>query len=307
MALDLPSTFDDARPLLTARAVGGVPLGLRAQRLALDGAVSAVDATVPVAADVRIGAILDLPQADVPVTDGMLRDWGVSLEDVLSTAVAGRAAVAPTVQQIDGAHLVSSMPFAAYALREPDAVAGLVAGRTPVILVPVVGAVVVAAAEDPAGLAVAARIAERVLQSDEHAVSVTPLVRSGSSWVPFTWPAEAAEEAAALRRRWDVQQYAVQRPLLQAHYDRTEQQYLVAEAALAGTPEGGTTTYTTLTEGVQTVLPWVEQVVLVRETGAATRVPMPRLAEASGILVRLPDLDPPLLYAARFPVELASG
>lgn len=304
MGPDLPPTFEQARPLLTARPLGRTPLGLTAWRLAAGGAQTAADAARPIAADLLVGAILDLPEVDVPVTEGMLRDWGVSLDDVIAAATANRSSVQPRVQPIEGAYLVSSVPYAAYALQTPEAVATLVPGRTPVILVPTTGELVVAAAEDPAGLHVAVRVAERILQSDNRGVSVTPLVRDGSRWVPFEWPGSVAPVVRVLRQRWDVAQYAAQRPLLQAHYAGGQQDYAVAEAAMFAAPDGTTVTSTTLVEGAPTVLPWVEEVVLVAESGAAQRVPMAELARIPGLLVRLPDLDPARMYASRFPTEL---
>jgi hypothetical protein len=79
----------------------------------------------------------------------------------------------------------------------------------------------------------------------------------------------------------------------------------VAELALAAN-DGDTLTYTTLTEGVPTVLPIAEVVVLVGSDGRTTRRPMEQLFRTPGLLAPVPDSAPPLVFATGFPTELTA-
>ena len=92
--------------------------------------------------------------------------------------------------------------------------------------------------------------------------------------------------------------------MLQAHYERSGQPHRVAELSLAA-KDGDALTYTTFTESVPTVLPLAEAVVLVRSDGHANRLPMQHLLRTPGLLAPVPDSAPPLMFATRFPAELA--
>ena len=305
MSPSIPATFDDARPILTARPVGRTPLGIRALRLSLAGAVSALDATVAVAEDTLVGLFLDLPDADVAVSETMLRGWGVSLEQALQTTLQQHGGDSPRIQPIEGAFLIQDRSFAAYLLQHPAVAARLVGGRVPVIVVPTQGALVLAPADDAAAVLVAARVADRVLQQDDQLVSATPLAHIAGRWVSFEWPAAASSTAATLRRRFASKAYGAQRPLLKTHFDRTHQDVFVTEAMFVGRPDGTTQLVTSLTENTASVLPWVDTVALVRMSDSAvTYVPMMQLMQMPGLLTRMPDLEPAVYYPTRFPAEL---
>lgn len=302
--MQIPATFDQARRLLSIRPVGALPLQIRRLELAMQGAAHALDVVQPIVADVCVGPYLDLPDGDVPISAGLLAQWGAGLPHALDAAVAnGFGLPVPPAHSIESVHLYRDIRFAATALLRPELIRGLPVDGDPVVLLPTVGNLVVGGSADPAGLAFMVRIADRILQSDGPAVSVQPLIRHGLSWAPFDWPAAARPHAHALRRRWDTLVYGAQRTLLQAHYARAGEPHRVAELAMAA-KDGDTLTYTTLTEAVPTVLPPAEVVVLVRADGQATRLPMRHLLDSPGLLAPVPESAPPLFYATRFPDEL---
>jgi hypothetical protein len=302
--MQMPSTLDHARPVLGIRPVGGVSWQLRRLRLTIQGAGHTLGVVQPIVADICVGPYLDLPDADVPVSAGMLAQWGAGLPHALDAAVAnGFGRQVPQAERIESVHLYRDARFAATALLRPELIGRLSVDGAPVMLVPTTDTLIVGGSADPVGLTFMARFADRLLESDRSAVSIHPLVLHGFGWAPFEWPRSAQPHAATLRRRWDTIQYGVQRPLLQAHYERDGQPHRVAELALA-TGDGDALTCTTLTEGVPTVLPPADVVMLVRTDGRATRLPMDHLTRAPGLLVPVPDSVPPLAFATRFPDEL---
>jgi len=302
--VQIPPTFEQARRLLAIRPVGMLPLQIRRLDLATQNAAHALDVVQPIIGDLGVGPYLDLPDADVPLAAEMLTQWGAGLPHALDAAVTnGLGQAIPGAQRVESVHLYRDIRFAATALLRPELIRGLLVDGDPVVMVPTVDSLIVGGSADPAGLTFMVRIADRTLESDKRTVSIQPLILHGFGWAPFDWPAATRPHAAALRRRWDTIHYAAQRPLLQQHYERAGQPHRVAELTLAA-KDGDTLTYTTLTEGVPTVLPPADVVVLVRSDGRATRLPMAQLIRTPGLLVPVPDSVPPLAFATRFPDEL---
>jgi hypothetical protein len=302
--VQIPAAFDQARRALAIRPVGAIPLQIRRMHLAMQGTLHALDVVQPIVEDIGVGPFLALPDADVPVSTGMLAHWGIGLAHALDAAVTtGFGQQVPQPQRIESVHLYRDVRFAATALLRPELLGPIEVDGDRVVLVPTAGTMFVAGSADPAGLTFMARMAGRILESDRRGVSIQPLLLARSGWLRFEWPASARPHADALRRRWDAIQYGVQQPSLQAHYERCGRPHRVAALTLAAKGED-TVTYTTLTEGVPTVLPLAEAVVLVRQNGQEARVPMQRLFRTPGLLAPVPESVPPLVFATRFPDEL---
>lgn len=104
-----------------------------------------------------------------------------------------------------------------------------------------------------------------------------------------------------------AREYEAQRAAMMSHFATTKQDYFVAEAVLAGSPQGDVITYATLTDGVQTLLPVVDFIVLVTLDGAMSRLPFARLAEIDALLTPVENTQPPMVFATRFPSELLSS
>lgn len=306
--IEIPASLDEARPVLSDRPVGVVPYQIRAQLLAAQGLEQAADAAVPVVEDYYVGAILDLPTADVPVTTTMLGEWGVTMDDVVEAGAAARAQAESPVEQFGAALVVRSMPFAAAALRDPMAVSGLRPDAVPVIVVPDVGHTLVGFADDHASLASMATAAERVLAGTDRSVSIVPLVRVASGWQRFEWPESVAAEVGRMRRRWDQVQYRAARDALSRTYAAAGVDVFVATLELAQQDDDGPfTTYATVTKDVHTVIPRADLVVLGGGDGRMQRVPFERLAELPGVLTPSVGTVPEHFEVSRFPDELLAG
>lgn len=101
-----------------------------------------------------------------------------------------------------------------------------------------------------------------------------------------------------------AQAYAEQQAVMRQFFEQTKQDYFVAEAVLAGNPQGDVITYASFTDGVATLLPVVDYIVLVTLDGAMARLPFADVAAIEGLLTPVENTTPPLMFATRFPTEL---
>lgn len=301
--IDIPRSLAEAESLLTPWPIGLIPFQIRSQQLALQGADAAVASALPIIADYYVGAILDLPQADVPVNGSMLSAWNVDIDVVVDRAQANRAQTEASVELAGAAIVVTGAPFAAAALRDPAVLGSLAQGRTPVIVVPEPGRLVLGFAEDAASLEMVAVVAEKVLAETAQSVSVTPLVSRGGHWHVFSWPEALEVPVARLERRWSNVQYAAAKPVVQASYQAKGRDVFVAEHALAENPEGQRITYAALSD-MLSVVPRVDFLLLRADDGRMAQVPFAVVQARGDVLVPVDGAVPEYFVVNRFPAEL---
>ena len=303
--IEIPVSLDAAREVLVDRPVGLVPFQIRAQFLAVQGVEQAVDAAVPAVEDYYVGAVLDLPTADVPVTTTMLEQWSVTMEDVVDAGATARSQDEAPVEAFGNALVVRSMAFAAAALRNPASVSGLRPGSTPVIVIPDVGHTLVGFVEDEESLRALAVAAERVLANTDRSVSATPLVHRDAGWERFEWPQSVAMETGRMQRRWYHLQYRAAKEVLNRTYAAAGVDVFVATLELAQQGDDGPMeTYATVTQDVHTVIPRADMIVLNGGDGRMQRVPFERFAELPGVLTASVGTVPEHFEVTRFPAEL---
>lgn len=307
-----PETFEEAKPLLRVRPVGPVSLADRSRRGEVVGDPGAADAVSPTVADYHVGALLDLPDVDVPVSESTAAGWGVSLQEILSAAFAHISAEPGRLFEHDGVIVNESRAGAAAILlggprNLPSTDLPVMQrgrGLTPVIVIPDAANCLIGFAEDPASIAAIARVAEEVLSTTSRAVSITPLIADGDRWVPYTWPPEAAAQVWQLSRRWDLVRYEGTREVLKEWLEDRGEDLLVAKLMVGAKPEEGR--YRSMApwvEGLANLVPPVDEVVLVRTDGTTTPVPFTALVER-GLLEPYPGVYPEYFLGARFPTEL---
>lgn len=300
---EIPRTFEEARTSLSARPVGLTPFQIRAQRLALDGASDGIDAAAPIAGDYYVGAYLDLPTADVPVSARMLEDWGLTLDAVLDVAADNHSSEEANVAQFESALIIEGVHFAAAALRSPRAVSGFRPDATPVMVIPEPGIVLLGFAEDADSISSLVTVAQRFVSESGRAVSISPLVKQGEAWAEYPWPASVSGGVAELARRWDRAQYTAARPVLQRTYQNAGQDVFVADLVLAESPQGGLTTYATVMD-VRMVVPRADLLVLQSDDGQIKPVPFDEVAAVPGVLESARGTVPAYFAVSRFPAEL---
>lgn len=306
-APDVPATFELARPVLAARPVGADPLALRSMMLAHHGGTTAdLDATTAVAGDVMIGAYLDLPTADVPVSWNQLERWGVTPADALQAARENLGRMDVPTTRVGQVTYVDHPTLAAAVLQDPRIAAQLLPGAVPWVLAPSQQHVILADARDPAQVARAIDLARSAVESDTRQASITPLTPAGAGWQVAAWPAGTEEQATRLRHHWNNRLYASARELVKAANERMGIDAVVAAYQVGAKPGGETMAMTPFVDspGLRTFLPPADQVLLVTADGATTPVPYARLAAIPGLLVPVAGLAPSYVEATRFPSEL---
>lgn len=300
----IPESLNDAASLLRSRAVGETPLSIRTRLLSVAGQESAVDAVVPVAGDVMLGAFLDLPHADVPVSAATLSGWGIDVQRAVELGTQNWGAIDTPLTQVESVMVGQSQALVAAVLAKPDIARQLINDANPVVIVPARGEIVIARASDTAGISMAARIAEVMLSQTDRPVSITPLV-AGNGWEKFEWPNPQDPFVSALSRRWDSIQYAALKEALVAHFSATGQDYFVATCSLAKSPAGVVVTYASITEGAATVVPVVDEIALVTDSGKIAKVSFQAVVN-SGAIQQIEGISPTMLWVSRFPSELVS-
>lgn len=301
--MEIPRTLDDARLAIAPRVVGALPRQIRARGL-LAQQQSAIDAVSPVAGDIALGMYLDLPEADIPVSAAMLKSWGISFDEALAIAFENRAEDEAVADSLGVATIIDGIPFAANVVRQPNVAKQIISNEHAVVLIPAPGYTIVGRAGDDKSLEVMLAVADRLLQDAPRTVSIRPIVTTPDGWSEFTWPESLAGAAKSLRRRWESVQYAALRTVLQQHFRATGQSFEMSECVLESNADGNLTTYTTVTEGVPTVIPTVDWVVLLSESGEIARVPWDEISAISDVLQPITGIELDVSHVGRFPAEL---
>lgn len=308
----VPRTFRAAQRLLRCRPLGETGLAMRAMRAENAGGTSQdVDLSIPVVADLRLGAYLEVPTGYLGVTPRMLAAWRVSFEAVLKVALKNSTSGAlrrATATPWGDADYVDSGPAIAAALLRPDLAPFLRGIPHPLVLVPSEEYLVLADADDPESVDQALRVfLEAVSVDGARFVSRTPLRLTPAGWEPVTLPETPLVRAA--RHLFDAGVYAEARDLIKATHDRLGvMDVIMPSYQVFRRPEGGTAARTSLTDtpGVRTFLPLADDVVLARDAGI-TVVPMAVLRAIEGLTTPVPGLLPPYLEVSRFPTGLVAG
>lgn len=267
----LPTRFAEAAPRLGIRLYGAIPHAIRTQDFAGSNAESALPAVVPVAGEVLAGVVLDFDDGVMPISEQVSHDmWGVGVPEMLEAARAnnrGRESDGVTVIG-EGAYLITDEQLGASALLDPSTVAGMAVQGRQVFVAPGSGVVIVAGSDDVASLRVAAELADRVAQQGEGLVSPVPLVAGDDGLEVFEWPSDAELQrlvgrvARVFRSAWYRQQSVLFK----------ESKAFVAKADVFE-KDGRAVLVATWTRGVETLLPVVDDVLIVGDAGVEGAVP----------------------------------
>jgi hypothetical protein len=307
-----PARFADAVALLRLQPVGPIPLADRRRLGQLHGDLGAADAVIPITADYHVGAILDLPDVDVPVSGTRVELWGTTIGEVLAAAYDNAGLERVRLFEHDGAVVLESRAMAASLLLSGPG--HVIPGThpelarwgelTPVILIVDDATCLVGYAEDPSSIESVARVAEEALSTTMRPVSVTPLMAQGDRWVPYSWPAHAASAVHQLHRRWDFVRYERSRDaIVKWMEDRGEFPVVQRLKVGAGNDDGVYRSHVPWVEGIDNLLPITDDVVLVTNKGVRTMVPFSVL-EDRGLLPPYPGLYPEYRLGSDFPADL---
>lgn len=258
----IPREFERARP--------GLALDLRSravhefERLAHPGSEPPV---LPFAPTLVARLHYVCGQRPHPCSRSNLDEWGRPHEEVFGAALYNLRSSAPEklVEGPPGVYLSPpSHPAGSTLVCAEKLLLATPLRGAPVVLVPTRRLLLVAGADDPAGLAAMVDFAARALPSD-RAISGTAL-----RWTERGWRRFHAGEGAlhgSLRRieiPIELREFAEQKALLDALHFKARESLHVAPAELAYDPCGDPRTVAHWTEGVDALLPRTERIVLTR-------------------------------------------
>jgi len=310
---EMPDGYEAAKPRLLpiVRTAADEAMGLlSAQRLSSGAPGEAAPtrlASRPLAGPLIVGLAFDTPNAIRRIDAGQLENWQVDFEQVLSDALhnlrglpehGGWQEIAAGVWR--GAWGDSYEPSR---ILLPDLIRRLDVAD-PVALMPVRNALLVCSARNEAGLSVMAALAKAAIESEPRWLSLTPLALVGDRWQVFTPPTSCARAFAELALHDLAQTYAGQKNLLDDLHQRRGTDIFVASAT-GVEKDGQLLTYSVWTEGVDTLLPQTDLVVLSRmqdgQVGQSIFVPWDAAVAALSELMEPTEHVPVRFRATRFP------
>jgi hypothetical protein len=312
-AAEMPDSYEAARPRLLpiVRTAADESMGLlSAQRLssaAPGDAGPARLASKPLAGPFIVGLAFDTPNAIRRIDVRQLETWQVDLEQAFTDALhnlrglpehGGWQQIAAGVWR--GAWGDSYEPSR---ILLPDLIRRLDVAD-PVALMPVRNALLVCSARNEAALGMVAALAKAAIESEPRWLSLTPLALVGDRWEVFTPPASCARAFLELSFQDFAQTYAGQKNLLDDLHERRGTDIFVASAT-GVEKDGQLLTYSVWTEGVDTLLPRTDLIVLNRmkdgKVGQSIFVPWDAAVAALSALMEPTDHVPPRFRASRFP------
>ncbi|MDH0863990.1 hypothetical protein [Mitsuaria sp. GD03876] len=255
---------------------------------------------------------LDTPQSTARVTQGMLDRWGVSFEAALEDALAnlrdlpegdGWRQLAPGLWQ--GAWNDSYEPSRVLA---PDLIyrSGV---AHPVVLVPLRHVLLVADANDLAGLALMAAAAKQWLGEQTRWLSCRPLHLVDREWQPFEVPEALRSMFQELVAMEDADAYAAQKRLLEAgdapDGDEAARPFVSSAQLLQFKDSERVVSYSVWPERVDTLLPHTDLVAFTSQDKPDEPI-FVWWADAeriAGHYMVPQDLYPPRMRVRAFPTE----
>jgi hypothetical protein len=266
-----PESYEQARaqlmPIVRTRADEAMGM-LSMQRFADPG--EDLDdkrlATRALVGDFVIGLAYDTPNAMQRINQHQLAGWNVGFDQALDDALQNLRALPEHggwVRLGDSAWQGSwGDNYESSRILLPDLIHRLGVSE-PVALMPLRYTLLVCSARDEKGLALLAERARELMESEPRWLSLTPLKLGTQGWELFTPPTSCAKAYADLALLDESQSYAGQKSLLDDLNQRQGADVFVASATVVE-KDGLLRSYSTWTEGVDTLLPRTELLVFIK-------------------------------------------
>lgn len=266
----LPATFAEARsglrPVLRGRAIIEY---MRLTQMAQGTGKPYQDGSVPFSADSVLMLAYDSPHSIQTLSQSALTDWGVSFDVALAAAldnlrdisVANFVQIAPGVQMAawDDSYEASRILLADLFFR-------LNVGGDPVVMMPTRNRLLVASSNNSAAQLAMLALARGYASDEGRVISALMYHFEQGKAVAYVPPdAEVLAQLEQLKKIYLADDYASQKQLLDKAYEREQVDIFVATCQLVQkTDTGRLISYGVWTEGVDTLLPEVDLVALVR-------------------------------------------
>lgn len=195
------------------------------------------------------------------ITQGQAQGWSRPFPDVVAATVA---TAGPLPEPADGSILIEDEAVASAVLVDPTRAAGAALQGTPVVFALSRDRLVIVGADSEAGVARVLDLAEELYETSRPLLSAHPIILTDGGWAPFPWrgrfPALEMRIERVLRlfsvRAYEAQGRALQRP--DVH---------LADPKIRVLDSGVTTTFAAWPKGTATLLPVVDNVIVVDPSG----------------------------------------
>ena len=309
---ELPEEFSDVHPDLLPVVRSRFYLESVALQSRARGGTGVAVPQQPIGDHLALSLVYDLPQAMRSIIQEDLDKWEVSLYEAIEAARSnleqmGNVAFA-SLQSEGGERVYVSATndnYDASRLVMLDLVRKMPVRGDYVAMVPNRDTLVLTGSEDESGLAVMCKIAEESFQKPRP-ISTVALRLVGDEWE--SWLPEAGSPAHAklheLRMRTIGMEYNDQKELLDQIHQHTGENLVVASfCAVQHKDSGRVSSYSVWSEGVDTLLPQTDDLILLRPDAAADKIDVvaagsfERVREVAGDL-----MEPQGTYPERFRV-----
>lgn len=251
--------------------------------------------------------VYDLPESMQSISQETLDGWGISFFEAMEIAQHNLREVEFAFASIGDA-LYASMSgdnYDASRLLLPELFERIDTQGPPLVIVANRDTLLITGRDDADGVAMLAELAEKALD-DPRPMSGIPVVREEDDWA--TWLPESDHPQYAAFRLLEVKtlagEYADQQPLLQELFEKRGDDVYVASYSAAEQEGGSLFSYCVWSEGVDSVLPRTDTLMLYRpEKDEHIAVSWSKAAPIVGDLLRPVEAYPERFRAREFPSE----
>jgi len=314
---EIPANFEDVGPDLLPAVRNRCSFEMTRLKAELDG-LSFLEWPHRVVADhLTVSLVYDLPEAIVQVQQRHLSDWGRSFEEALDAACDNLRKIShhqwnnpcpgvwlsPWQDNHDASRLVLADVLQVHPVQGAY-----------VAMIPNRDTLIVTGSEDDAGLAHMAVLAEK---AQDHARPITGLafLLDNGTWLPWLPDANhpVHDQFHLLQLQSFGRDYAAQKDLLDAFHEKTRQNIWVASySAVKNDETGKSHSYCVWSQGVDTLLPKVDQVYFFvpkgeEEGSVVARASWDRVQQLVGHLMEPQGVYPVRYRAKQFPTEEQLG
>jgi hypothetical protein len=304
----MPESFESCRPALlpsirTRAEIALLLLQVEQDQPTVDGMPFA-----DLAGDLAVTLSIDKPEAIVPVMAHMLERWSVSFDEALAIACDNLRArsrdlferispdlyASPWRDSYDSARLL--LPELFGQLRVPGRLLAMPAAREGLMLT---------GSDAPHGLAAMAEFA-RGLPNGMRPISTTILQWTGAGWAPYMLDPACPEHRDLIARQIEEthQRYAQQKELLDAAHQKAGTDIFVASYRVAEFEGGRFKSDAVWGEGLDTLIPRVDRLMLMPAVGTRVIVvPWETAWDLVGKYLSATDFHPARFRVREFPSE----
>jgi hypothetical protein len=315
---ELPEDFDDVHPDLLPVVRSRFYLESVGLQSRVRGGEAVAVPQQPIGDHLSLSLVYDLPQAMRSIIQDDLDKWGVTFYEAVEAARSnlqqmGNVTFASLKNEgRDGVYVsATSDNYDASRLVMLDLVRKMPVRGDYVAMVPNRDTLVLTGSDDEAGLATLSKIAEESFQKPRpiSTIALRLVDDEWQSWLPDT----SSSAYAKLHELWIRtigMEYNDQKELLdQIHQQAGDDVFVASYSAVQRKDSGRITSYSVWSDGVDTLLPETDDLVLLRADRAASKVEVAaassfqRVRDVAGNLMQPLGTYPERYRVARFPSE----